>query len=101
MAGPDVEKHKLLEIPAKYAHPFAWYKTKEEEENGLEPFPCMDEVKRDFDLKQARERFNDGVAYAATYHACSWGSTYLDSKEGEIVNLRPGWSFPEDDETVA
>ena len=95
MAGPLAGTHRLVEIPAKYAHPFAWYRTQEDGQ-GIELFPCMDEARKEFSLEDARKRFNTGIAYACTYHACSWGSTYLEAKEGEpIVNLRPGWCFPE------
>lgn len=57
---------------------------------------CMVQAGKAFDLEVARKRYNDGVAYACTYHACTWGMNWLEAEEGEEPkDLRPGGSFEE------
>lgn len=93
-ASPQAAEDKVIEVPAEPAAPFAWYVAKGEDVS-QRPL-CMVQAGQSFDLEAARARFDKGIAFACTYHACTWGSDYLDIEGGQVPkDLRPGGSFEE------
>ena len=93
-AGSQAAEDKIIVIPAELVNPCAWYVT--EGEDVSQRLPVMVQAGQGFDIAASRKRFNTGVAYACTYHACSWGSDYLEVQDGETVTqFRVGDSFQE------
>ena len=58
----------VIQLPPEFIYPFMWYETSTDGERML----CMVQAKEAFDLPATRRRYNDGVAYGATYWAATW-----------------------------
>ena len=64
------DKESVIVLEPKYMYPFAWYATEAAGEQ--DKHETLDHAGKEFDLEEARAKFNDGVAYACTYWGASW-----------------------------
>ena len=60
--------------------PLAWCPTSND---GVTRLGTLVQDRHAFDLKAARAKYDNGMAYAAIYWSGSWKSTYLEVAEGE------------------